>query len=366
MIGYHSENYDSLCHVFLRGIVRGARALGCWRNGSICGNRLQSTTRIHERIAKAVNYSVQKRRFASENDLLSFLGGLPFAPGEQVGIVAGHFMLMYDEAERLVPMVHQDARNPKVKELSQKMAGDFPLRTFKLGVNLVKNYQIKEIASKLALIVNDHVFQTDGWSLQNLKDKTRTGDLRREFYRGELACPSSFRKELADNGWNIKDILLTNTHTRRDDDGILPSDSFCFSETVLRRRFDRATRPELTKLETFVEKQLPGGLKKLYFRPESKPTEFCLTENGDCGCGGEIVELLIQLGRRSLAGLILFIPSECMKGVVVGGNAFFDLPAPMRGSLCSIAVVDGFGGMGKAASNPSNEGIEAIAFTQNR
>ncbi len=314
-----------------------------------------------------MSYTIQKRRFASENDLLTFLGNLPFAAGEQVGIVAGHFMLMYDDkANCLVPMIHQDATNPKVKELSQKMAGDFPLKTFKLGISLVKNYQRKKIASKLALIVNDHVFQTEGWSLQNLNDKTRTGDLRREFYRGELSCPSSFRKELTDSGWNMKDILLTNAHTRKGDDGILPSDSFCFSETVLRRRFDRATRPELTKLDTFVEKQLPGGSKKLYFRPESKPTEFCLTENGDCGCGGEIVELLIQLGRRSLTGLILFIPSECMKAVVVGVNAFFDLPETMRGSLCSIAVVDGFGGMGKTANDSCNEGIETVVFAQNR
>jgi hypothetical protein len=311
-----------------------------------------------------MNYSVQKLRFASENDLLSFLGGLPFVPGEQVGIIAGHFMLMYDdEANGLVPMVHQDATNPRVRKFSNEMAGDFPLKTFKLGVNLVKNYQSKEIASKLALIVNDHIFQTDGWSPQNLKDKTQTGELRRMFYRTEASFPPSFRKELTNNGCDSKEILLTNIHTRKDDEGILPPDSFCFSETALRRRFDRATRPHLAKLATFVEKRLPGGSKKLYFRPESNATEFCLTENGECGCGGEIIELLIQLAQQSLAGLILFIPTECMKAVVVGVNAFFELPAEMRGSLRSMVVVDGFGGMGCQESNALSRPIEAVVFS---
>lgn len=311
-----------------------------------------------------MSYSVKKPRFVSESDLLSFLGGLPFAPGEQVGIIAGHFMLMYDDqADRLVPMVHQDATNPRVKSFSNEMAGDFPLKTFNLGVRLAKEYRGKNIAPKLALIVNDHIFQTEGWSPQNLKDKTRTGDLRRIFYRAESSFPPSFRKELTDNDWNTKDILLTNTHTRKDDEGILPPDSFCFSETALRRRFDKATRPRLAKLATFIEKRLPGGSKKLYFRPESNATEFCLTENGECGCGGEIIELLIQLGQQSLAGLILFIPSECIKAVVVGVNAFFDLPTEMRGSLRSMVVVDGFGGMGCQESSTQSRPIETVVFS---
>lgn len=312
-----------------------------------------------------MTYSVKKPKFASENDLLSFLGGMSFAPGEQVGIVAGHFMLMYDDkADCLVPMVHQDATNPRVKEFSAEMAGDFPLDTFRVGVRLAKKYRERTITPKLALIVNDHIFQTEGWSRQNLKDKTRTGDLRRNFYRRDSAFPFSFRKELTESDWPTNDILLTNTQTRKDDEGILPPDSFCFSETALRRRFDKSTRPTLAKLNAFFEKLQPDGSKKLYFRPESKAKEFCLTENGDCGCGGEIMELLIQLGRQSLAGLILFIPSECMKAVVAGANAFFDLPAEMRRGLRSIAVVDGFGGIGKSATVASREGIKTFVFEQ--
>lgn len=75
------------------------------------------------------------------------------------------------------------------------------------------------------------------------------------------------------------------------------------------------------------------------------------------------MELLIQLGRQSLAGLILFIPSECMKAVVVGVNAFFDLPREMKGSLRSMVVIDGFGGMGFQEASTRSRPIETVVFS---
>ena len=291
-------------------------------------------------------YSVQKRRFASENDLLTFLGGLPFASGEQVGIIAGHFMLMYDdEANGLVPMVYQDATNPKVKELSQKMAGDFPLRTFKLGVNLVKYYQSKEIASKLALIVNDHIFQTEGWSLQNLKDKNHAGDLRHDFYRQKYPLPKSFFAELRSAGLET-DVIIDNNNAARTPTDILPKTTRLFSEQGLRNYFDQNTRLELRKSPMFTEVQQNGTKSKLMFGGDSVNHDVCLTEGGDCGCSGELIEFFVRLSARSLKQLIFFVPYECRTAAAAGVKAFLHTPKQFRGDLSAVYVVHGLGGMG--------------------
>lgn len=308
-----------------------------------------------------MNYSVQPRRFASENDLLTFLGSLPFALGEQVGIVAGHFMLMYDdETNRLVPMVHQDATNPKVKELSHKMAGDFPLRTFKLGVNLVKHYQSKEIASKLALIVNDHIFRTDGWSLQNLKDKNRAGDLRHDFYRQKYPLPKSFFAELRSTGLQT-DALLDNNNAARTPVDILPKNTRLFSEQALRNYFDQNTRLELRKSELFAEVQQNGTKSKLMFVGDTGGNSVCLTDNGDCGCSGELIEFFVRLSSRELKTIVFFVPDECKRAAELGIKAFFHTPSECRGDLACIYVVHGLGGMG--IIDTANTGIQVTAHS---
>lgn len=306
-----------------------------------------------------MTYSVQKRRFTSENDLLTFLGSLPFAPGEHVGIVAGHFMLMYDDqADRLVPMVHQDATNPKVKELSHKMAGDFPLRTFKLGVNLVKHYQSKEIASKLALIVNDHIFQTDGWSLQNLKDKNRVGDLRHDFYRQKYPLPKSFFAELRSAGLQT-DAVGDNNNAARTPADILPKTTRLFSEQALRNYFDQNTRLELRKSPMFTEVQQSGTKSKLMFVGDSAGHAVCLTEDGACGCSGELIEFFVRLSGKSANTLIFFVPDECKLLVEAGVKAFLHTPPSCRRHLSRVYMVHGLGGMG--IINAANTLIQVTA-----
>jgi hypothetical protein len=300
-----------------------------------------------------VTYTVQKRRFASENELLAFLGELTFSPGEQLGIIAGHFMLMYDDqADRLAPMIYQEATNPRVLGLSQKMAGEFPLKTFKLGVQLAKDFRGKQIASKLALIVNDHAFQTDGWSPQNLKDRRRAGQLRHEFYRQKYPLPRSFFAELGKAGFGT-DIVLDNNNPNRTPSDILPKTIRLFSEQALRNYFDQHTRHELRKSPMFTEVQRNGTKSKLMFVGDSGAQSVCLTEDGACGCSGELIEFFVRLSEKSLTALVFFVPDECRLAVEVGVKAFLHTPPHFRADLLRVYVVHGLGGVGISSAKDS-------------
>ena len=86
------------------------------------------------------------KHFSNSEELIQFLCALSFKPTDRVGIVAGHFMLMYDNKnDCLVPMIYQDAQNEEVENFSREMAGDFPINTFKLGLSLFKQLRAKQI-----------------------------------------------------------------------------------------------------------------------------------------------------------------------------------------------------------------------------
>lgn len=292
-----------------------------------------------------MTYSSEKRRLDSEQELIEYLGKLPFVSGEQVGIVAGHFMLMYDDqADRLVPMVYQDATNPKVELLSKEMAGDFPLRTFKLGLSLVKSYQGKSIFPKLVLIVNDHIFQTEGWSTQGLKDKDKAGSLRQSFYRQKYPLPKSFFREIKEAGLSTEIILENNNAGRISD--ILPKTTRLFSEQALRNYFDQYRRNELRRLPLFTEVTRAGTKSKLLFKATREGPDVCLAEDGECGCSGELIEFFIRLAAKSFKQIIFFVPDECKIAVDVGIRAFLHTPSEYTSDLKSVYVVHGLGGMG--------------------
>lgn len=328
--------------------------MGCRCHGSICGHCFQGRIGCHKRI-ETVTYSAKKHRFASEGDLLSFLGSVTLAADDQVGIIAGHFMLMYDDkADGLVPMVYQDALNPKVKEFSQKMAGDFPVNTFRHGIHLLKTYQSRQITSKLALIVNDHIFQTDGWSPQNLNDMNRAGKLRHDFYRQKYPLPKAFFGELKSAGL-ATDVLLDNNNPARTPTDIVPKTTRLFSEQALRNYFDQNTRPELRESPMFSEIQQNGAKSKLMFVGDSGSNSVCLTEDGDCGCSGELIEFFARLAERAMRTVVFFVPAECKIAAEAGVKAFLHTPSRCRGNLARVFVVHGFGGMG--ISNPKNSPI---------
>src|SRR5258708_1472337 len=100
----------------------------------------------------------------------------------------------------------------------------------------------------------------------------------------------------------------------------------------------------------FTEVQQNGTKSKLMFGGESAGHAVCLTEGGDCGCSGELIEFFVRLSAKSLNTLIFFVPDECKLAAEAGVKAFLHTPPQCRGSVTRVYVVHGLGGIGISSS----------------
>jgi hypothetical protein len=299
---------------------------------------------------------MKPQSFSSEEALLAHLAKLPFEHGEAVAIVAGHFMLMYDDQlGGLVPMVYQDTTNPRVERLSRDMAGDFPLSTFRCGLAMREKLIQKGSPASLVLLVNDHIYLTPGWAVQNMPpSRGDNGSIRKKFHRSQDAIPASFQAELKARQLSPEAVLLDNNNPRRTKTDIVPKRSMLFSEQQLRRRFDETTRATLLADKHFIQVSAHAGKYELFFREEEFLRGVCLTENGTaCGCSGEVVELMMSLSKRNIRHVVFFSPDECIKAVEAGAQASIYACAHILGERLSVTTLSGFGGMGVAGNERS-------------
>ena len=76
--------------------------------------------------------------FRSDTELLRFLRRSAVPRGGHLAVVAGQFALMFDEkSHHLLPMIWQDADDVDTSHWVKYYAGDFPVRTFKLGARFL-------------------------------------------------------------------------------------------------------------------------------------------------------------------------------------------------------------------------------------
>lgn len=286
--------------------------------------------------------------FETESSLLNGLLG-QIQPGRKVAIVAGHFMLMYDDVKsQLVPMIWQDTDNEKVASFSQKMAGDFPVRSFAFGVLLRQKLlqRNSENESRLTLLVNDHIYQTPHWNaftptLKPLEHRA----LRKKFYRQKYPLPPSYR-EILGLPKSAAQWFVDNSNANRSRNDILPKRTFYFSEQALRNRFDKYTRDYLRLDPAFIEAPSLDRPQRLLFLNPSHQQEQCLTEDGSCGCSGEVIEFLMALIRKGYETVIFIVPDECRLPAMAGIEAaVYHQAGPRRLPLETFALF-GFGGLG--------------------
>ncbi len=305
-----------------------------------------------------MNVHTESFSFSGEKELLRFLGDLPIAPQEKLGLIAGHFMLMYDDRrDELVPMIHQDSDNPRVVRFSKLMAGDFPIRSFALGCKLQKQYASEGADSQIVLIVNDHIFTSPGWHKQNLPDFESGAALRHNYYRKKYPLPQSYFKMLKAADLSTE-VVLSNDNSRRTPQNILPKKTRLFSEQTLRNSFDKSTRYKLRILRGFREDTIPGSKSRLLFTANGEMA--CLADGTSCGCSGELIEFLRELAARGFTRIVFFVPSECWLAAGVGFSAFLHLPKSHNKALSSICAISGLGGMSSTDGDESS--ISVIAY----
>lgn len=295
-----------------------------------------------------MRFAPKNREFSNTDELLAFFAGLSFAPNERIAIAAGHFMLMYDsESDSLVPMIYQDARNGEVESFSQKMAGDFPTLTFKLGILLFKQLRAKQLDPSVLLAVNDHKFQSGGFQSRHeqlFKIEGKVAQLRRSFYQ-QADLPKSFKQILENQNLTPGEVILRNDSPNTDK-ARLGKKTLFFSEKAMRNTFDRRLLKQLRKDSRFRYEHRPTqddpASYALYYRNDVAHSEVCLTEDGSCGCAGELLEFYLELQRAGFSKLFFFVPQECVNPVNVG--TFISITHSTPG--LSVFTISGLGGMG--------------------
>ncbi|HEV2695480.1 MAG TPA: hypothetical protein VG347_21485 [Verrucomicrobiae bacterium] len=302
-----------------------------------------------------MNFPPKTTSFKNQEELFKFLCSFPFERDEQVAIIAGHFMLMYDgDNDALVPMIYQDAENDKVRQFSLNLVGDFPVLTFRMGLLLYKLLLSRRLRPKICLAINDHKFQGQGFQSQfehKLKELGKAAGLRREFYRS-FRIRKSFKKILTDEGLAEEDVILSNNNPTQGK-GRLGKGSPFFSEKAMRNTFDRRRLNEIKsdirfRYERRPTKQNPSSYA-LFYKNGISQNEMCLTEEGSCGCAAEVHEFYIELIRLGFTKIIFFLPQECLTQVGIGTFITAVRIAPQ----IKVFVITGLGGMGAAYKKTS-------------
>ena len=284
----------------------------------------------------------------NKRDLIHTLLSVRPQKGKRVAIMAGHFMLMYDHMQdELVPMIWQDAVNHHVIAHSKTMAGDFPLRTFKCGVELVKSFAKINIEAKIVLLVNDHKFRSESFQPFNQECvSNRTEELRRKFYYHN-SFPNSFRERFFKNDLKPASSILMNNDIHRPASSLLPKECWYYSEQALRGRFKHTTRKTMKQDDHFRIIRLGKGMDEIFYREDEYSKEVCLTEEGACGCCGEIIQFFLEIAEKGFQEIIFFTPDECTIPVEAAAEVTqYFIEKHTRMSV-RIFIVSGMGGMGE-------------------
>ncbi|WP_426449907.1 hypothetical protein ACP26L_33425 [Paenibacillus sp. S-38] len=121
----------------------------------------------------------------SEEELMSLLRKeVAEAEGQELVIMAGHFMLFLDESqEGLVPGVMEVQPTDLMKQRIANRVGIFPAYTWGKGAQLAKEFRDRFSDIKFLLLIND-------W--QYVPEKGTASDLRAQFYENFSELPSIY------------------------------------------------------------------------------------------------------------------------------------------------------------------------------
>ncbi|KAF0821253.1 hypothetical protein KIS1582_5038 [Cytobacillus firmus] len=236
----------------------------------------------------------------SENDLLSLIyKELDETAAKELVIMAGHFMLFFDEEKRsLTPGIFQEQETELMSQRIKRRVGIFPTYTWDLGVSIGKKYSNQFEDIKYLLLINDWQYVPT----QNVS----ASDLRKDFYETHTQIPSQYLSALVNNGFSSDNILSCKKN------------SIFFPETWLKYRFQKSAS-KLVK---------EGKLEKTVLNDRENQSEISFVdENGNyrtliscgiTGCAGEITEMISEVHKAGHRLLLIFAPGECYQPVQTG------------------------------------------------
>jgi len=275
-----------------------------------------------------MTFTSEKYSQKSETELLNLLGNAVM-PKRKVAIVGGHYMLFYDtQQDSLVPLIEQDLARDAQREFAEMNTGNFPEKSIQLSVDLLNYLKHKQVVSKLVFIVNDHKFQSNNFQ-PNISDyiQGRTGELRKKYY-AENALPEYYQKVFDDSNVSLKDdVQHYHVNSKQKEDNVL-KDGFFFSEQRLRNKFEKNLKDKLSE-EGKIRKVENSGAVEVYYSGFANE-DICLTENGGCGCSGEVMEFMYELSAL---------------GYTAANNGFAVVADTLTAPI-SIYSIYGMGGMG--------------------
>jgi hypothetical protein len=237
---------------------------------------------------------------SSENELLNLIyKELDNTDQKELVIMAGHFMLFFDEEKgSLTPGIIEEQNTELMRQRIARRVGIFPTYTWKLGVDIGKKYAKQFEDIKYLLLIND-------WQYVPTQDISAS-ELRKNFYDTYTEIPSSFLSTLLDNGFTSENILSSRKN------------SLFFPETWLKYRFQKSAS-KLVK---------EGKLEKKVLNDRENQSEVSFVdENGNyrtliscgvTGCAGEITEMISEVHKSGYRLLLIFAPGECYQPVQTG------------------------------------------------
>ncbi len=179
------------------------------------------------------------------------------------------------------------------------------------------------VAASLIIVANDHEFQSRGFPAE-LKPPggSLPAQLRHQYFHKTKDLPNSFAAIMGAQPASGRASILRNDSSARKATAILPLKTPLFSESAFRNGFDRLLNSSLWQQRglrfewTCVHQPYPS--RRVMYRRRPSTSETLLVRDGFTSCSGEVVQMLHEIGVKSLHNLIFFVPSYCHDAVVAG------------------------------------------------
>ncbi|WP_088105758.1 LPD16 domain-containing protein [Halalkalibacter urbisdiaboli] len=273
--------------------------------------------------------NTEKRNYhhmvSSEEELLNLIRDeLESAEQAELVVMAGHFMLFNDEESNcLKPGIIEEQSSELMTNRISRRVGIFPTYTWKLGIEIGKEFKDKFDETKFLLLINDWQYVPDGGS-------TAT-ELRQAFYEKFTEIPQIYKQLLDEsNVFDEKNILASRKHP------------VAFPETWLKYRFQKSAKKLVKegKLEKKMIEDRPNQSEVTFV--DSDGNYKTLISCGITGCAGEVTEMISEVHKLGHRLMLIFAPGECYSPVRTGIEIALNLYA-LDGMKIIIADPGGSG-----------------------